>query len=181
MPNFKKLIIIAFLFSFLSESMSKEAGKISLSVPKLSEEEIESNHIPYHMKCDACMAVAYQIQEAFWKKELSKKSLLKESDVIDILEHVCYKGFDEYGVKQVEKINRLTGPGLETAHVMGMTQMGGRWPHRLQEMCHYYVGEAGEMDIYNTFHEGQLSKYLCYGKGIYSHCVQPKKPIKSDL
>lgn len=54
---------------------------------------------------------------------------------------------------------------------------------RLQEMCHYYVGEAGELDIYNTFIEGkhELSKFLCYGKGIYSHCIQPKKPIKMDL
>lgn len=41
--------------------VAKEAEKISLSVPKLSEEEIESNHIPHHMKCDACLAVAYQV------------------------------------------------------------------------------------------------------------------------
>lgn len=54
---------------------------------------------------------------------------------------------------------------------------------RLQEMCHYYMGEAGEFDIYNAFSKGKenLTKFLCYGKGIYSHCTPLKPSVKTEL
>ncbi|XP_035204578.1 marginal zone B- and B1-cell-specific protein-like [Stegodyphus dumicola] len=124
------IIFLFLLCSTTAENIDDPPGeKMSLSVPKLSEEETESNHMPNHLKCDACLAVAYQIQVGF--KELKKKSpKVKESDVLDVLEQICNTGFNEYGVKQVDNMNRLSGPGLETEHVMGMTQMGGRWPHR---------------------------------------------------
>ncbi|GFU26981.1 marginal zone B- and B1-cell-specific protein [Nephila pilipes] len=156
--------------------------KISLPIPQLSDEETESNHMPHHLKCDACLAVAYQIEKAF-SKEKKKKTTLKEYDVLEIVENICTKGFENYGLKLVEGVNRLSGPGLETERVMGMTQMGGRWPTRLQEMCHYYMGEAGELEMYNAFLEGQnqLTNFLCYGTDIYSHCNHMKPPIQKEL
>lgn len=50
-------------------------------------------------------------------------------------------------------------------------------------MCHYYMGEAGEFDIYNAFSKGKenLTKFLCYGKGIYSHCTPLKPSVKTEL
>lgn len=35
-----------------------------------------------------------------------------------------------YGVKEVRKVTRLSGPGLETSEVPGVTASGGKWPHR---------------------------------------------------
>ncbi|KAF8771954.1 Marginal zone B- and B1-cell-specific protein like [Argiope bruennichi] len=157
--------------------------KISLSIPSLTEEEINSNHMPFHMKCDACKAISFQIREAFDKKRSYRQTDLEHHEILDILEELCGKGFNDYGVKQVNGVNRLSGPGLETEHVMGMTQMGGHWPNRLRDMCFYYVGEAGEIDMYDTNKEGpeKLMELLCYGKGVYGHCSQLKSPIKTEL
>ena len=35
-----------------------------------------------------------------------------------------------YGVKEVDKVHRLSGPGLETDKARGMLQGGGKWPSR---------------------------------------------------
>lgn len=36
-----------------------------------------------------------------------------------------------YGMKEVNGVPRLAGPGLETMDVPGVTAMGGKWPGRL--------------------------------------------------
>ncbi|PRD28271.1 UNVERIFIED_CONTAM: Mzb1 [Trichonephila clavipes] len=156
--------------------------KISLPIPQLSDEETESNHMPNHLKCDACHVIAYQVQEAFIRTR-KKNTILKEYEVLDIVERICDKGFENYGLKLVDGVNRLSGPGLKTERVMGMTQMGGRWPVRLQEMCHYYIGEVGEVELYNAFLKGEeLDFFLCYGKdNNYSHCNDVKPPIQTEL
>ncbi|GBM66265.1 Marginal zone B- and B1-cell-specific protein [Araneus ventricosus] len=166
-----------------AESDVPKGKKISLTVPKLTEEEINSNHMPFHMRCDACRAISFQIREAFDKGRRHRKTDLEHHEILDILEELCSKGFNDYGVKQVNGVNRLSGPGLETEHVMGMTQMGGHWPNRLRDMCFYYVGEAGEVDMYDTNKEGseKLVEFLCYGKGVYGRCSKLKAPIKTEL
>ena len=35
-----------------------------------------------------------------------------------------------YGVKEVKRVKRLTGPGAEAADVPGVTAGGGKWPAR---------------------------------------------------
>lgn len=35
-----------------------------------------------------------------------------------------------YGVKEVQKVQRLTGPGAEYSDVPGVTAGGGKWPER---------------------------------------------------
>lgn len=37
---------------------------------------------------------------------------------------------NSYGLKGVDGVNRLSGPGLETEKSPGMMQGGGRWPIR---------------------------------------------------
>lgn len=36
-------------------------GSISFTTPTLNDEEAHSLHMPSHLKCDACTAVAYQV------------------------------------------------------------------------------------------------------------------------
>lgn len=57
------------------------------------------------------------------------------------------------------------------------------FPYRLRDMCYYYVGEAGEIDMFNTNKEGpeKLMEFLCYGKGVYGQCSKLKPPIKTEL
>lgn len=37
---------------------------------------------------------------------------------------------DSYGLKAVDGVNRVSGPGLESEKSPGMMQGGGRWPLR---------------------------------------------------
>ncbi|GBL59872.1 hypothetical protein AVEN_232284-1, partial [Araneus ventricosus] len=80
--------------------------------------------------CFTCNLFLFEIREAFDKGRRHRKTDLEHHEILDILEELCSKGFNDYGVKQVNGVNRLSGPGLETEHVMGMTQMGGHWPNR---------------------------------------------------
>lgn len=169
------VLSITFLIIVIGSSVKSSipGDKISLSVPKLSEEEMNSNHMPDHLKCDGCLGVSYQITQSFHKAEQRKAHRLKEHEIIEILENTCDTAFEEYGIKQVDGANRLSGPGLEAQNVMGMTQMGGKWPVRLQQMCHTYVGEIEEMEIYEAF-KSERSKavkdLLCYGTGLNGYC-----------
>ena len=35
--------------------------KISFKMPDMTDEEQHSEHIPFNLKCDACVAVAFQV------------------------------------------------------------------------------------------------------------------------
>ncbi|XP_022252948.1 marginal zone B- and B1-cell-specific protein-like [Limulus polyphemus] len=168
-------ILIILVINVLVFTFGAEGPKgMKFSVPQLSEEEQESAHLPNYLKCDACLAVAYQLQTALAKNR--KSGRLAESDVFDIMEYVCEISFQNYGLKEVEGVKRLSGPGLPTENVAAMTQMGGKWPSRIQEICHMYLGEIGEMEIYRAFQEDphQLSVFMCYGQGVQGYCNHQK-------
>ena len=73
------------------ENMPPEAPpgtkKMSFKPPQLSEEEEKLNWMPDMMKCDGCLAVAYQFHLAFSKghvnRENNPKWRLTEGDVIE--------------------------------------------------------------------------------------------------
>ena len=63
-------ILIALLFTFLSlinevkNEVTQNAdgtGTIRFEPPTLNDEESHSTHMPDMMKCDACKAIAYQV------------------------------------------------------------------------------------------------------------------------
>ncbi|GIY26310.1 hypothetical protein CEXT_187031 [Caerostris extrusa] len=64
------ILFLCFIYA-IGDEIPKEK-KISMSVPTLTEEEIDSNHMPFHMKCDACRAISFQIQQAFTKAKGKK-------------------------------------------------------------------------------------------------------------
>lgn len=75
---------------------------------------------------------------ASFQKEISKfpsvknhKKELSEDRIDDILENICNDEWTQYGIKQVDGINRLSGPGFETNDIPGVMQGGGKWPFRL--------------------------------------------------
>nr|XP_030140001.3 marginal zone B- and B1-cell-specific protein isoform X2 [Taeniopygia guttata] len=62
----------------------------SIPAPQLSPEELLSPHMPQSLRCDACHAIAFQIEEQLRKAEgkVGKKAL-KESDYMEVLERSC--------------------------------------------------------------------------------------------
>lgn len=145
--------------------------------PKMNEEEEHSMHIPgsFEMQCDACTAVAFQLtshlKRAEDKRPSLKKKGLSESEYLDIIEDVCNKAWENYGIKTVNGINRLSGEGLEAKDVAGMMQGGGKWPNRLREKCSTLAGDVGEDEIYKEFRKkGELKTFLC--KEVTTDCVR---------
>ena len=47
--------------NFLDPVNSQVGEKLSFKMPDMTDEEQHSEHVPYNLKCDACMAVAYQV------------------------------------------------------------------------------------------------------------------------
>lgn len=167
------------------EDLEEREGMIRLSPPKLDDEEQNSPHIPKALRCDGCRAVAYQLSSEFQRrhKNLSKKKKkLSESDVIEVVETVCSSGFENYGLKAVDGVNRVSGPGLESEKSPGMMQGGGRWPLRFQNMCNAYIGELDEMGVYEGYLEDNtLEDFLCRRDGLFSYCKNIPAPNKQEL
>jgi len=161
------------------------SGTLSFSTPSLNDEESHSPWIPDAMKCDACSAVAYQFYSKFTdfnKKHKSLKYNLPESEVLDITEALCPNRdlWQAYGIKEVKKVKHLSGPGLETEDIPGITAGGGQWPRRLVDLCEQFAGEIGEMEIYNEYKKNpknkyQLKEFLCLGDGLLGSCSKPTR------
>ncbi|NXL27754.1 MZB1 protein, partial [Glaucidium brasilianum] len=139
----------------------------SIPAPQLSPEERLSPHMPESLRCDACHAIAFQIEEQLRRAEgkVGRKAL-SESDYVDVLERSCSQGWESYGVQELDGEKRLAGPGLPRQEPMSVMVMGGPWPGRLSKMCHSYVGEQGEAQIYGAHRRGPaaLRELLCHGE-----------------
>nr|XP_039270181.1 marginal zone B- and B1-cell-specific protein-like [Styela clava] len=147
------------------------AGSISMGTPDLSDEDSMSIHMPNYLKCDACRIIAFRFADTL-EKEIDKfpsirkgKKELSEDRVLDLLEGVCDDSWEQYGIKEVEGVNRLSGPGFETSDIPGIMQGGGKWPFRFKQMCQILVGDVGEEIVYETFRKSKgkgLEKRLCF-------------------
>ncbi|KAK3091920.1 hypothetical protein FSP39_023738 [Pinctada imbricata] len=158
------------------DDLEKE-GAIRYMPPVMDEEESHSIHMPKKLRCDGCKIIAYQLATRFNKAHERRPSMksLTESEVIDILDDVCSDDYDSYGVKEIDGVKRLTGPGTETADAPGIMQGGGRWPNRLRGMCNAYVGELEEFPIYQGYLQDKtLIRFLCEGEGILGECLKNK-------
>ncbi|KAL4240186.1 Marginal zone B [Mactra antiquata] len=166
MHFFALIGLFCFVSSEVTQNEDGSSGTISFSPPSLNDEEAHSLHMPSNMKCDACTAVVYQLSqgfEAFHKKRKSVKTI-PESDLFDIIDEVCEgKVLENYGVKEVRKVKRLSGPGLEAADEPGIMAGGGRWPARMKSMCSSYLEEFDENRIYKEYmkKDDSLHSLLC--------------------
>ncbi|XP_049642005.1 marginal zone B- and B1-cell-specific protein [Suncus etruscus] len=157
---------------------------LTASSPQLDEEEKFSAHMPPHLRCDACRAVAYQMWQHLANAEAKLKTPdargrleLRESEYTDVLDQSCSQSWQDYGVREVNQVKRLTGPGLNQGPEQRISVIvsGGLWPIRLSRTCLHFVGEFGEDQIYNAYQQGQgtLETLLCGGpKGVCSKGLQ---------
>ncbi|XP_054245014.1 marginal zone B- and B1-cell-specific protein [Indicator indicator] len=139
----------------------------SIAAPQLSPEERLSPHMPEALRCDACHAIAFQIEEQLRKAEGKMgRKVLSESDYVEVLERSCSTSWESYGVQEVDGEKRLTGPGLLSQEPMSVVVSGGPWPRRLSKMCLGYMGEWGEAQIYEAHRRGAgtLRELLCHGE-----------------
>uniref|UniRef100_A0A8C5X9Y8 Marginal zone B and B1 cell specific protein n=1 Tax=Malurus cyaneus samueli TaxID=2593467 RepID=A0A8C5X9Y8_9PASS len=166
-----------------------EVRSQSVSAPQLSPEERLSPHMPGSLLCDACHAIAFQIEQQLLKAERKMgKKALKESDYIEVLERSCSQDWESYGVLELDGEKRLSGPGLPSQQPLSVMVSGGLWPSRLSKMCHGYVGERGEAQIYGAHRRGPaaLRQLLCHGDkrpcaGRKDGGPDPPKALQNEL
>ncbi|NWV72887.1 MZB1 protein, partial [Dasyornis broadbenti] len=166
-----------------------EAPSHSVPAPQLSPEERLSPHMPESLRCDACHAIAFQIEEQLRKAEGKVgKKVLKESDYTEVLERSCSQDWESYGVLELDGEKRLSGPGLPSQQPLSVMVSGGPWPSRLSKMCHGYVGEQGEAQIYGAHRRGPaaLRQLLCHGDkgpcaGQKDRGPDPPKALQNEL
>ncbi|NXI63725.1 MZB1 protein, partial [Anseranas semipalmata] len=135
--------------------------------PQLSAEERLSPHMPEPLRCDACYAIAFQLEEQLSRAEAKLgRRALSESDYVEVLERTCSQGWELYGVQELNGEKRLMGPGLPSQEPMSVAVLGGPWAGRLAKMCHGFVGERGEERIYGAHRRGPpaLRDLLCHGE-----------------
>lgn len=169
------------------------SGTIKFGPPDMSDEMANSPFVPDDLKCDACRTVAYQLWTGFSAYNSKRPSLnynIPESDLIDLTDVICSddKTWEGYGVKEVKKVTRLSGPGLETADIPGITASGGKWPRRLRDLCETFMGDVGEQTVYKVYHKNtnklnNLEDFLCRGDKIRGNCrgVKRKQDSKTEL
>uniref|UniRef100_A0A8C9ABS7 Marginal zone B and B1 cell specific protein n=1 Tax=Prolemur simus TaxID=1328070 RepID=A0A8C9ABS7_PROSS len=144
------------------------------TAPELDDEEKYSAHMPAHLRCDACRAVAYQMGQHLAKAEAKLHTSdsegrreLSESLYTDVLDLSCSQQWQDYGVREVNKVKHLVGPGLSKGPEPSISVMvtGGPWPIRLSTTCLHYLGEFGEDRIYAAHRQGReaLEALLCGG------------------
>ncbi|PKU30030.1 proline-rich basic protein 1 [Limosa lapponica baueri] len=105
-----------------------------------------------------------------------------------VLERSCSQGWESYGVQELDGEKRLAGPGLLRQESMTVMVTGGPWPSRLSKMCHGYVGEQGEAQIYEAHRRGPaaLRELLCHGEkgacaGGKAGGPSPPKALQNEL
>lgn len=155
------LIAVQQLFGYMN---GQEGEKMTFTMPEVTEEEQHSMHIPSNMACDACTAVAYQVSLHLKKAEAKKRKPLIESEYLDLFDWICHTNtFNDYGIKAVNGVNRLSGDGTEAKDVPGMMQGGGKWPGRLGEKCGTMIGDIGEDEVYAEYRKtkGDLLNLFC--------------------
>uniref|UniRef100_A0A8C3VQ92 Marginal zone B and B1 cell specific protein n=1 Tax=Catagonus wagneri TaxID=51154 RepID=A0A8C3VQ92_9CETA len=152
-----------------------DRAPLSATAPQLDDEEKYSAHMPAHLRCDACRAVVYQMEQHLTKAEAKLHTpdsseghrKLSESVYTDVLDQSCSQDWQDYGVREVDQVKQLIGPGLSRGREPSISVMvtGGRWPTRLTVTCLHYLGEFGEDQIYEAHRQGQgaLEALLCGG------------------
>ncbi|XP_007937161.2 marginal zone B- and B1-cell-specific protein [Orycteropus afer afer] len=149
-----------------------DRAPLTATAPQLDDEEKYSAHMPIHLRCDACRAVAYQMWQHLAEAEAKLhtpesggRRELSESVYTDVLDRSCSQSWQGYGVQEVNQAKRLTGPGLSKGPEPSISVMvtGGPWPIRLSKTCLHYLGEFGEDQIYEAHQQGRgaLESLLC--------------------
>ncbi|XP_007077933.1 marginal zone B- and B1-cell-specific protein [Panthera pardus] len=167
-----------------------DRAPLTATAPQLDDEEKYSAHMPAHLRCDACRAVAYQMWQHLAKAEAKLHTRdsggqqeLSESVYTDILDQSCSQTWQGYGVREVNQVKRLTGPGLSKGPEPNISVMitGGPWPTRLSMTCLHYLGEFGEDQIYEAHQQGReaLEALLCGGP--QGACSEEAPVTKTEL
>ena len=157
--------------------LTTTAEKLSFKPPALTNEEKGSILTPSNLQCDACLAASFQIGKALYF-DLSSRPKMPVYEVYETLEAACDEGhYQNYGIKQVDGVNRISGQGLKAASKAGMLSGGGKWPSRLVDKCSQVVGEVGEEEVFKHYQKvATLPPHLQEMEFATLLCIREEEP-----
>jgi len=166
-------------------------GMFGYMPPKLNSEQDRGVKLPRAMHCDGCRAVTHvmaqrlaAVNSTLENTYVNKKGIrrVKESAWLEVFEKICKgdknnlkSGLALYGIKNVNGVNKLSGPGVPADSETGITQyFGSKWAIRLGNKCGEMIGEFSEEEIYHKHASGKnLFQELCK-----EDCSQAQLAIK---
>ncbi|CAK9795425.1 hypothetical protein ANTQUA_LOCUS342 [Anthophora quadrimaculata] len=131
------------------------------------------------VRCGMCLAIAAEINKTLLDvHEMLPNPCLNESEIVLLLRTICDHSFQYYGFREVDGrrfiSDRLPGSVLVT------TSADGLWGKKLGELCHYYLDEIGEVQLYGQWQQWcnddnemfpDLSNVMCRSEhGILRDC-----------
>eukprot|EP01062_Namystynia_karyoxenos_P010901 TRINITY_DN13893_c0_g1_i1.p2 TRINITY_DN13893_c0_g1~~TRINITY_DN13893_c0_g1_i1.p2 ORF type:complete len:231 (+),score=66.62 TRINITY_DN13893_c0_g1_i1:82-693(+) len=164
-----KAVHSGLLLALLLPGAAAVAGESSIKFkpPSVSEEEQYSQVMPEQYRCDACRAAALAMDTKLREAAANPRNhhpkrkhppgtlpFIGDAAVIEALETACSYSpgspLAAYGVKNVDGVNMLSGPGVRGENLPGIVQGGGRWPARLSQVCQELLGAHDEDGIYSA-------------------------------
>ncbi|XP_078482010.1 uncharacterized protein LOC100178292 [Ciona intestinalis] len=165
--------------SSVTQDGDSNTGSISMGPPDLSDEESK--------QWASTLVIISQKNIDKSKAVKSGKKELGEEKLLEIFDGICSdKEWNGYGIKEVNGKKRIVYPGSDAENVPGIMQGGGPWPRRLADMCHSYLGEYEEHELYTIYVQKKtkglktlLCSSVCRSSSKSSH--KKKKPRKTEL
>ncbi|GLV45394.1 hypothetical protein CBL_05497 [Carabus blaptoides fortunei] len=102
------------------------------------------------------------------------------------MRYFCTNSFKNFDLQEEKHLTFLAKITKYSKHVP--SEMDGQWPAKLKQMCHEFMDNAGEMEIYSRWFYGSrnihfdMTDILCRFYGIFRHCrnveFHPKSPFE---
>ncbi|XP_076629183.1 uncharacterized protein LOC143345696 [Colletes latitarsis] len=114
---------------------------------------IEINFSSACIRCGMCLAIAEKINQTLLDvhEMMASNSYLNDTEVELLLRTICDHSFQYYSLREADGIrfisDRLPGSILVT------TSSDGLWGEKLRDLCHYYLDEIGEVELYEQWQQ----------------------------
>ncbi|XP_076175263.1 uncharacterized protein LOC143150701 [Ptiloglossa arizonensis] len=121
------------------------------------------------VRCGMCLAIAEKINQTLLDvhEMMVPGTCLNDTEIELLLRTICDHSFQYYGLREADGVrfisDRLPGSILVT------TSADGIWGKKLEELCHYYLDQIGEVQLYEQWQQwckddekfSTLSNILC--------------------
>jgi len=165
--------LLATIYLCLLPLFAYAADSVSFKFDGFTEEESSSEAIPNAYKCDACKAVAFQLDKvlkntnaqmplksaAVAKKEGKRAVQDRAVRITSVLESACAtEAYESYGIKDSAEqpgTKWLVGEGIVNEQA-GAVSGGGKWLSRLRARCAGLIAEIEDLPLVELWLAGTL-------------------------
>ncbi|XP_053980731.1 uncharacterized protein LOC128877440 [Hylaeus volcanicus] len=127
--------------------------KIPYSRACSSCDAIEINFSSAYIRCGMCLAIADKINQTLLDvyEMMTPGACYNDTEIELLLRTICNNSFEYYSLREVDGIRFISDrlPGS----ILVATSADGLWGKKLRDLCHYYLGEIGEVQLFEQWQE----------------------------